>query len=631
MGEHGLSQIFDYLDLDRSGDITIVEYSRLYNKGQQRTAKDNQEKEQKQLASMHSEAIKPEAVYAPGEDPAPGERNPQGSSAPPLHDATPGLPGDDSPGPEASHQLALPTPPDVDYGPSMAAASFRLFDKNSDQKVTLAEFLSESGEGSEAAERARGTFKVMDSDGDMLLSVSEFENSGSTLHARRNFNDAGSDVDMSTHHRHFNYVDENKDGQVSRDEISKHMKLLGNANAVMLFGDKNNDGSICRAEYQALFDSPTSKIKQLAHFTGIDRNKDNVLTLDEFVSSATTPASRSLRRWEFHQLDKNIDGKLTFDEVYGIQTSGQETAKSTQVSSATVSDNNAAQSAEKRAEDEHVFEFYEFDKDGDNFLDEQESKNANLHQIRDVDGDGKVSLKEYLASFDPDVVIEHHKEEYLMMDENGDRRIDRREFLKHVPAEPGVSEVMHFRNHDTDRNGWLSFNEIFPGSSAPDWMPPEKPTSAFHPVAEDGDETPDHIYKENHHNFKVLDANGDGKVSQEELIKHIPVPKGMTLESHWKGYDRDRSGSLSFAEIFPNTPVPRDIKFKTVPEHFDHMDQNGDEAIDMREYHYMYGHFKLKSRFVKLDKNKDGKLSFEELHGYKRPQAVAVQAVQGID
>ena len=45
----------------------------------------------------------------------------------------------------------------------------------------------------------------------------------------------------------------------------------------------------------------------------------------------------------------------------------------------------------------------------------------------------------------------------------------------------------------------------------------------------------------------------------------------------------------------------------------------GDSHIDIREYYHMYGKLKTEEHFDQLDKNEDGKLTHEEIHGYHRP------------
>ena len=739
MAEHGLLQIFDYLDDDRSGDVTIEEYANLHHRQQMdaNAAAERETKQHQQRSLVRRQTEKPAAVYAPGEDPppaayAPGE-DPPPTYAPGAMQHNTGYHNRPIVSGEPQHSAGYHNPPAVvkhrsDHGMQtshkkskresvtdslnkprtsastddenimsvlrelmarmqksreatdhamvqrtqreidhllqkpavqgntkmmvalqglldqptsggaheeldLAVQSFNLFDTNRDDKVTMTEFVIGSGQQASNSGHAQTTFHQIDKDGNRVLSLSEFKSSASIIHSSRNINEdrhlVGSD---NTHHekvQHFAAIDDDHDSWISRREVEKHLsKHLGNANAIILFADKDNDGRLSSSEYDELYFSPTSNVKQLAHFTSNDLNGDGYLSLDEFLAHSPTSAARSLRRWEFHHLDIDIDGKLSFQEV--LKTTHQMEAPQPPKLQ-----QEASKLKESHADDEHVFEFYQFDRNGDNYINDVESKAAGLSMKLDADKDERISLQEYLDSFSADAALQEQKDEYIQMDENMDGHIDRSEFLKNVAPDPGTPDIVHFRNHDRDRNGWLSFDEVFPGTSDPDWVPIKqvrgyeghRNASHWHPIS---DETDDNVYHENQHNFNVLDANGDGRVSQPELLAHIAPSKGTCADQHFKNYDTDGSGWLSFAEIFPNTPIPRKKVFKTLPEQFDHMDQNGDEFIDIQEYHHMHGHFKTEQYFDKLDRDGDGQLSFFEIHGYDRPHTAAPKVVHQI-
>merc|ERR1711871_1563563 len=554
MEEHGLVQIFEYLDVDHSGDVIMSEYENIYRRQQVQNAEraNAQERsgkhQERQLQQYHTQPAapagsthKPPAVYAPGEDDytlAAATAPDVGASAPGIYEATPvDEPAINEPVvhhksftakqkqikkaiPEPSQSISdamVTAPRDNNAAKSeMQDRSFDLFDTNADNKVTLAEFLAGNGHTAGEAQRARATFNSLDTNGDMLLSREEFEKSANKMHSSR---DRNVDIHGADEHvvmnKHFSKVDVNADGFLSHEEIRKHLaKQLGNANAIILLADKDHDGRLSPAEYEQLYYSPTSRVRQLAHFASTDTNKDDHLSLDEFLANATAPAARSLRRLEFHELDKNIDGKITFEEMYTLdQNPSLRSAPHAQA---------AIGPDERHGNDELHFDFDQFDKNGDSYLDKDEVAAAALPQKCDTDGDHLVSLEEYLKLFEPDGALEEHKEEYINMDENRDGKVDRSEFLKHVPPEPGVSETVYFRTTDKDKNGWLSFDEVFPGTSEPHWSPPvHRKESVWYKPPEEADDSPDAIYAENQHNFKVLDANGDGRVNETELLTHI--------------------------------------------------------------------------------------------------------------
>jgi Ca2+-binding EF-hand superfamily protein len=140
---------------------------------------------------------------------------------------------------------------------------------------------------------------------------------------------------------HFDEIDTDKNGQLSRDElkawltakqqefrqqIADHIKAadtnsdgmisLAEAKAALPmvydhfdFLDANHDGQISQAEFDRLRDPVAMKAEVLARLQAADTNKDGKLDLAEMQVAFPALATR------FSQIDKNNDGLITLDEI----------------------------------------------------------------------------------------------------------------------------------------------------------------------------------------------------------------------------------------------------------------------------------------------------------------------------
>lgn len=95
------------------------------------------------------------------------------------------------------------------------------------------------------------------------------------------------------------------------------------------------------------------------------------------------------------------------------------------------------------------------------------------------------------------------------------------------------------------------------------------------------------------HHFEKLDKNADGKVTREEMLS------GVT--ARFDQADSDKDGTLSDAE-------KKAAHEKHAAERFAKGDKNGDGVLTQDELPPRFG-----ERLFKLDANKDGKLTREEL------------------
>ena len=104
-----------------------------------------------------------------------------------------------------------------------------------------------------------------------------------------------------------------------------------------------------------------------------------------------------------------------------------------------------------------------------------------------------------------------------------------------------------------------------------------------------------------HHSFEELDANGDGKLMQDEMAAH--------MQARFEGADTDGDGTLSKEELLARVG---ERMAKRAEKYVDHMlerhDADDDGALTMDE---------MKSRhkgkmFAKMDADQDGAVTKEE-------------------
>lgn len=120
---------------------------------------------------------------------------------------------------------------------------------------------------------------------------------------------------------HFDMVDTNHDGFLSKDEIkAEHMKKF---DAI----DANRDGFLTKDEMKAFHENQMKKRMgaiQERRIEHLDENNDGVITKDEWVNGPERArklmAERMAKR--FDELDANHDGKLTSDELKNMKMHG---------------------------------------------------------------------------------------------------------------------------------------------------------------------------------------------------------------------------------------------------------------------------------------------------------------------
>ena len=123
--------------------------------------------------------------------------------------------------------------------------------------------------------------------------------------------------------------------------------------------------------------------------------------------------------------------------------------------------------------------------------------------------------------------------------------------------------------------------------------------------------------------FKIIDLNGDGKLSKEEIIKGFEAYKGSKAKSKsinriMEEVDTNRSGFIDYNE-FIKASVSENCLYskKNVKEAFDLVDLDGSGKISSDEFEIIFSACNLKEStwkelVLQADKNLDGEIDYEE-------------------
>ena len=110
--------------------------------------------------------------------------------------------------------------------------------------------------------------------------------------------------------------------------------------------------------------------------------------------------------------------------------------------------------------------------------------------------------------------------------------------------------------------------------------------------------------------FSKADTNGDGKLSRAEVAKAMPH-----LAGKFDGIDTNKDGQLSRGELSAWKKARRGERQAKAAERFKHADTDGDGAISRAEAEKHAP--RLVKKFDRIDSDKDGKLTQDELRAYR--------------
>ncbi|NUQ64603.1 MAG: EF-hand domain-containing protein [Pirellulales bacterium] len=228
----------------------------------------------------------------------------------------------------------------------------------------------------------------------------------------------------------------------------------------------------------------------------------------------------------------------------------------------------------------------------------------------DRDGDGELSVEEFVASRGNERAVETAKDVFQILDGDKDGKLSSQEFTNR-PAEA------RYREADLDGDGGLSFSE-FRKTAGGDWSE-ARAGRIF--AASDQDKDGRLNAKEFNSQpmaarFHVMDRNGDERMSLEEFqLAYAEIAGHGQSERALGAMDRDGNGQLTVEEYCAFSPELQVFC----------RDMDGDGQLTIEEYCRWCKSPEetaaVKGQFAKCDANRDGRVTVAEFAAGNTPVA----------
>lgn len=458
----------------------------------------------------------------------------------------------------------------------LLAEQFAQMDANKDKIVTRAEY----------ADFAAGRFKLLDRDGDGVLTDTDTTPPQSVT--KKEF------IDLEL--RRFEVADKNADGKLDAEEYYAAAKaeapilppgltaeqFRANINQQFKLIDAGNKGAISRDDYAAFV---------AKRFDELDLNKDGTLTAEE----SRPGTKQDITKAEFIALevprllaaDTDKDGAVSLAEFQaGALKSGDRPAN--------VTDDQVRKVAGDR------FKEIDTNKDGKLSKDEVTAFVAGRFDQLDRNRDGKVTADEMGG---------------------GPEEINKADFI--------AAEVRNLLTADANNDGIVELSEFIGAALKTKERPTGMTDDQMRKVAtdrfkeydanKDNKLTKDEISAAAGKNFDQLDANKDGKLTRAE---RQPKPRNwitgdefVTIEMRsFDQFDRNRDGKVALEEMLAS--IPKTLSASQQEEakagvtfRFNQLDTNRDGFVSREEFAAS-----IRQLFARLDLNKDGRLTQEEIN-----------------
>jgi Ca2+-binding EF-hand superfamily protein len=495
-------------------------------------------------------------------------------------------------------------------------------DKDQDGAVSRDEFLARNRYNEKTAD----VFKECDQDGDGALTLAE------ALRLTEMFTSVAVN---------FLNADADFDGRATQFEVdlaAAHQERGATRGLVAAF-DLNGDRGLQFDEYLLC---PQANPRAAWHIGRQDTDDDGRISWAEFHGGRGA-LFYALSRYFFTRYDRNGDGTLSpgeFEFVFDPQKSPplppDELAEYERPPPGAVTFEKFIAGAAQAERPAREWKFYERDFDGDRLLSQDElalddpsrvSPHVRRFRLLDADGDGLLSLTEYVESADSrregDAKTAFEKSariEFAICDRDADERLTFDEFGFTPPL--NLAPAPYFRRLDADHNGRLSVREFLAPWSAAEQI---KQRRAFYFWDSDNDQQVslyemmrrgNGVVPSLKNEYLAHDIDGDGKMSYEEFYRDaLGQPSESDARKWAREMDTDDDGSLSLLEW----AISRGNHFA---ELFTLKDANGDNALsylEFRQPHPPHAHLFLEHAFYLADFDADGVLSLEEFLEHKKP------------
>merc|ERR1711899_207821 len=445
----------------------------------------------------------------------------------------------------------------------------------------------------------------------------------------------------------FKRFDRNGDGALEKGELCDALKSSGESysdvevDAIFSLGDVDGDGEITLEEFIGLMSPSASSVVQRISksfrnlndckeaFKKIDRDNDGLLSKQEMMQGNKFDAEEVNAIFELG--DINGDGQIDMGEFISLMfPSAVEVALQVSSTFKTIDDVKAA--------------FKLLDKDGDGSISRQEMassghkfNNAQVEAIfalGDINDDGAIDLDEFISVMCPSALtivsrlrgkfknISDVKKAFLAIDIDKDGVLSKKEIAGCGKFNGQETEAI-FMLGDLNQDGDIDLEEFVSLMCPTASMAISRFTRNVKNLA-DAQQM-----------FKILDKNGDGLISQEEMRSCGSRFNATEIEAIFAIGDTNNDGEIDINEFVAvmcpaaSTVVGRLSKsyknLEEIKQGFKKLDRDGDGNIGKKEMASAgLSEQEVVAIFALGDSNGDGEIDLDEFIGVMCPSAAAV-------